>query len=79
LFGVLILIGGICCVIYYWQFFNVTVTTQPIDIMGQQVGGGQEVNNMGLMSDRQNGLTVGIGSTLLGAIMLVADAFLRRK
>jgi hypothetical protein len=72
--GVTALVIGIATVVYYLNFFSVTVTTPQISILGQSIGGG-EVNNVGLLSDRQNGLIVGISVTLLGAILLISGIF----
>lgn len=72
--GVTALVIGIASVIYYMNFFSVTVTTPQLSILGQSIGGG-EVNNIGLISDRQNGLIVGMSVALLGAILLIAGIF----
>jgi hypothetical protein len=48
----LLLIGGLVCGIYYLVFFTTSVEVPQQEIMGQVFGGG-EVNNIGLMQDRQ--------------------------
>lgn len=40
------LLSGIAGVIYFFLFFNTAVTTDPITIMGQSYGGGQQINNL---------------------------------
>lgn len=76
--GILMLLGGIAGTVYFFGFFNTTVTTEPISFMGQSVGG-QQVNNLGLMADRQNGLIVSIGSAVLGTIFLFAGHSMTEK
>ena len=70
--AVLLLLGGIGVAVYYFCFFDVTVVTQPIEFMGRWIGGGDRINNIGLMADRQNGLIAGCASAVIGAILLVA-------
>ena len=73
------LIGGVAGTVYFFGFFNTTVTTEAITIMGQSMGGGQQVNNLGLMAERQNGLMVSISSAVLGTIFLFAGHSMTEK
>lgn len=73
------LLGGITGTVYFFGFFNTTVTAEPVSIMGQSFGGGEHINNLGLMADRQNGLIVSIGSALLGTIFLFAGHSMTEK
>ncbi len=77
--GILMLLGGIAGAVYFFLFFNVTVTTEPVSFMGQSVGGGEHVNNLGLMADRQNGLILSIGSAVLGAVFLFVGHSMTEK
>ena len=77
--GILILLGGIAGIIYFFLFFNTAVTTEPVTVMGQSYGGGQQVNNLGLMADRQNGIIVSLGSAILGTIFLFAGHSMTEK
>lgn len=77
--GILMLLGGIAGSVYFFGFFNTTVTTEPVSFMGQTIEGGRRINNLGLMSDRQNGLTVSIGSAVLGTMLLFAGHTMTEK
>ena len=70
----LLLIGGLGCGIYYLAFFTTSVEVPQQEIMGQVFGGG-EVNNIGLMQDRQNGIYLGFGAAVVG---LALEYFGRR-
>ncbi len=67
--GLFIMLGGIAAAIYFFAYFDVSVTTEPVVIMGQSYGGGQHVNNLGLIADRQNGLMIGIGAAVIGLLL----------
>jgi RNA polymerase subunit RPABC4/transcription elongation factor Spt4 len=54
----LLIICGILCSIYFWFFYETSVST-----------GFGDVNNIGLMQNRQLGLIVGIGVVIIGVIM----------
>lgn len=69
--GALLLILGAGSAVYYYQFFDTSVETQPIVLLGQSYGGGQRVNNLGLMQDRQNGLMLGAGGAVVGLALLL--------
>lgn len=77
--GILLLLGGIAGTAYFFHFFNTVVTTQPVTILGQSYGGGEQVNNLGLMADRQNGMIASVGAAILGAILVVAGHSLTTK
>jgi hypothetical protein len=77
--GILMLLGGIAWVVYFFLFFNTAVTTEPVTVLGQSYGGGQQVNNLGLMADRQNGIIVSFGSAILGTIFLFAGHSMTEK
>jgi hypothetical protein len=77
--GILMLLGGVASTVYFVGFFNTTVTTESVSFMGQSIGGGQQINNLGLMADRQNGLIVSVGSAVLGTIFLFAGHTMTEK
>lgn len=62
-FGILLLLGGLAVAAYFFLAFDTSVESG----MGR-------VNNLGLMADRQNGIIIGIGLSVVGTIMLVIGA-----
>jgi hypothetical protein len=76
--GLLLVLFGIATCGYFWLVFNVIVTTPPITVMGQSVGGGQEVSNIGLLFDRADGILVGALMSLIGTVTLGFDSVTRR-
>ncbi len=73
-FGITALLVGLATVIYYLNFFSVTISTPQISIFGQPVLG-SDITNIGLLSERQNGLIVGISEALFGGLLLIACIF----
>ena len=69
--GMLILIGGLIYGIYYYNFFDTSVSVPSTTFLGQTFGGGR-VNNMGLMQDKQNGMIVGFVAAGFGLLILLA-------
>lgn len=61
--GILLLVCGLAVAAYFFLAFDTSVESG----MGR-------VNNLGLMADRQNGIIVGIGLSVVGTIMLVIGA-----
>ena len=61
--GILLLLGGLVVAAYFFLAFDTSVES-----------GIGRVNNLGLMADRQNGIIIGIGLGVVGAIMLVIGA-----
>lgn len=61
--GILLLLGGLAVSAYFFLAFDTSVESG----MGR-------VNNLGLMADRQNGIILGIGLSVVGTIMLVIGA-----
>lgn len=66
--GILMIGGGLLYATYFFLFFDTSVEVPVREFMGTQFGGGR-VNNLGLMADRQNGITMGMGAAILGAIL----------
>lgn len=63
----LFLIAGLAVAGYFFLAFDASVST-----------GTGRVVNLGLMADRQNGIIIGIGVSLVGAIMLVLKHIAKR-
>ena len=70
-FGVLLLIAGLALAGYFFLAFDTSVTTPQTTILGTTIGG-ERVNNIGLMADRQNGIIIGMGAAILGTILMYA-------
>ena len=70
LIGVVLMTLGLAAAAYFNFMFDVSVAVPSMDIMGTTVGGGR-VNNIGLMAERQNGILMGIGAAILGAVLYV--------
>lgn len=69
--GLLLVICGLGAAIYFFALFDTSVPVQPVDLgNGTSIGGGR-VNNLGLMSDRQNGIIVGFGMAVVGGVLMV--------
>ena len=54
-----LIVGGILCSMFFWFFYDTSVST-----------GFGNVNNIGLMQNRQLGLIAGIGLVIVGVIVL---------
>lgn len=63
-FGLLLLIGGVLGTAYFFMFFDTSVAVSAGEFSGR-------VNNIGLMSDRQNGLIASLVSATVGTLILV--------
>jgi hypothetical protein len=62
--GALLLIFGLLGTLNYWSM-DTTVAVEPVNFMGERIGGGR-VHNIGLMEERRNGLLVSIAAAGLG-------------
>jgi hypothetical protein len=69
-FGVLMLLGGLAALVYYWRFFDTSVSVEQMTILGQSFGGGR-VNNLGLMQEQRNGMMIGGGAAAFGLLCLL--------
>ena len=65
----ILIAGGIACTGYFFFLFDTSVPVPTMTIGGNTVGGGR-VNNIGLLSQKQNGINLGMGGAILGAILL---------
>jgi len=70
--GVLMFLGGSAVAVYYYAYFDTSVTVPVAEILGQTFGGGR-VNNIGLMAERQNSLMVSVAISLVGLVLLVVS------
>jgi hypothetical protein len=70
--GLILLLGGLVCAGFFFTSFETSVTTESKYISGLGHIGGQQVENIGRLNQRQNGITIGIGVAILGAILIVA-------
>lgn len=66
--GGLLLLVGLLWAGYYFAIFDVSVEVPTGSFMGYEYGGGR-VNNIGLMAQRQNGILIGMGVAVIGAIL----------
>lgn len=67
--GVLLLLAGLAAIIYFFIVFDTSVALPDAS---SSVLGISRVNNLGLMADRQNGIIMGMGTAILGAILMFA-------
>lgn len=72
--GILLLLVGMAAAAYYLAFFDTSVEVVKKTI-GDSTVGGNRVENIGLISQRQNGLIVGLAVALSGWISLIAGIF----
>lgn len=76
--GALMFIGGVVALGYFFLFFDTSVAVPTQVIFGQAIGGGR-VNNLGLMQDRQLGITVGGIATGLGFVCMLVGEYVNKK
>ena len=69
----ILIAGGIACTGYFFFLFDTSVPVPTMTIGGNTVGGGR-VNNIGLLSQKQNGINIGMGGAILGAILLATSS-----
>ena len=60
-FGILFLVGGLICAAYFFVAFDTSVSSSY----------GGRVNNIGLLNQRQNGIMIGIGASILGGLLII--------
>ena len=72
--GVIFIVLGLISVYYFLIVFDTSVEVPRTEILGQTFGG-QRVNNLGLMQDRQNFIMLSIVIIIIGVIMSIADKF----
>ena len=68
--GALAFILGAAAAVYYFAFFDTSVATESVTVLGQTIGGGR-VHNIGLMQDRQEGLILGGLACVIGLGLLL--------
>ncbi|HEY5473280.1 MAG TPA: hypothetical protein VIK32_08835, partial [Candidatus Limnocylindrales bacterium] len=69
--GLLLLIGGLIVAGYFLAFFDVSVDVPYQDLGYGITTGGDRVNNIGLMADRQNGIIFGFAAAIAGGVLMV--------
>lgn len=69
----ILIAGGLVCTGYFFFLFDTSVPVPTMTIGGNTVGGGR-VNNIGLLSQKQNGINLGMGGAILGAILLATSS-----
>ena len=69
-FGLVLLIAGLCGTFYFALMFDTSVEVPETSFMEQTIGG-DRVNNLGLMADRQNGIIVSLGIAVIGTLMML--------
>lgn len=69
----ILIAGGLVCTGYFFFLFDTSVPVPTMSIGGNTVGGGK-VNNIGLLSQKQNGINLGMGVAILGAILLATSS-----
>ena len=53
--SLLLFIFSFCMLMYYWRFFDTSVSVPSQELFGQTIGG-ERVHNIGLMQERSNGM-----------------------
>lgn len=76
--GSLLLIGGLIVGFYFLTYFDTSVEVPTQEIFGQTIGGGR-VNNIGLMNDKQNGINLGFGASVVGLVLLCFQSYNRKQ
>ena len=69
----ILIAGGLVCTGYFFFLFDTSVPVPTMTIGGNTVGGGR-VDNIGLLSQKQNGINLGMGGAILGAILLATSS-----
>jgi hypothetical protein len=69
-FGVLLCAVGTVAALYFFTVFDTSVEVPISEIMGHTVGG-ERVNKLGLMNQRQNGIVISCVIALIGLILLL--------
>jgi hypothetical protein len=68
--GVILFLGGLAVALYFYAYFDTSVPVPSIEVLGERVGGGR-VHNIGLMQERQNGLTMSAIAAGVGLICVI--------
>ncbi len=76
--GVILLLGGLSVGIYFLGFFDTSVQVPDQEILGQDIGG-EMVNNIGLMSEQQEGINLGFGAAFVGLALVCFERYADKK
>src|SRR5262245_39028439 len=74
--GAVLCVVGIVGAFYFLLAFDTSVEVPKTQIAGQTIGG-QRVNNLGLMNDRQNGIIISGVVAIIGAVLFVVSTNIR--
>lgn len=66
--GGILLVVGLAAAIYFLGFFDTSVALPEEEVLGKKTGGGR-VHNFGLMQEKQNGITLSLGISVIGLIL----------
>jgi hypothetical protein len=70
-FGLLLFIGGVIGLIYFWEFFDTSVNAPGSAFFG----GSGRVHNIGLMQDKQSGLIISGIAAALGVVCILVSQY----
>ncbi len=74
--GSLLFLGGLAYAAYFYAYFDTTVASPTIQLLlGETIGGGDRVHNIGLMQERNNGLMIGGAVAFVGLILALVGEF----
>jgi hypothetical protein len=76
--GVVLLVGGLAVGVYFLTFYDTSVAVPQTELFGQTYGGGR-VNNIGLLNDKQNGIDLGFGASVVGLILLCFQHYNKKQ
>jgi hypothetical protein len=68
--GLFLVVCGLGAAVYFFLAFDTSVEVPVTDLGNGLTVGGQWVNNIGLMADRQNGILVGFGFAAVGGVLM---------
>jgi len=75
--GVLVIVIGLALSTYFFGFYDTSVTVPQKFIAGIGYIGGERVENVGLLCNRQNGVIIGVGVAIIGSISMLAGLIRR--
>lgn len=77
--GSILIIIGFSLVVYFTAVYDTSVHVESTYISGYGSVGGGRVQNVGLLSNRQNGIMIGIGISVIGVVLLATGVIKNRK
>lgn len=84
LLAVLLIFGGIAGVVFFGFYFDPSVPVSKVDprtfgLNSLPLPMPDRVNNLGLLQDRQNGIILSAVAIVVGVLVAIYDAFVRRQ